>query len=334
MIRLVQLIHPQAGRRLALVDEPVLMLIQNYRSVYALARAALEAGQTLATLLNTHRSEERLDYDEIYAGTSDWQLLPAFDHPDDPYHCLVSGTGLTHRASADNRQNMHQDVQPNELTDSMRMYQWGAEGGRPDSGHVGVQPEWFYKGNGTILRAANHPLDVPPYALDGGEEPEVAGAYLIDRQGQPWRVGFCPANEFSDHVMEKQNYLYLAPSKLRNCSLGPELLIDADFQQVTGSVRIRRDGQDVWSATVRTGEQHMVHSLANLEHHHFKYAEHRLSGQAHVHFFGTADFSFGHQVALQDGDVMEVAWEGWGRPLRNPLRIQPKSEEIISARIL
>ncbi len=333
MIRLVQLIHPQAGRRLAFVEDPSLLLLQAYHSVYALARTALEGNRTLRALIDAQQSNERLDYEEIYAGTSDWQLLPAFDHPDDPYHCLVSGTGLTHRASANNRQSMHQATQP-ELTDSMRVYQWGAEGGQPDSGQAGVQPEWFYKGNGTVLRAANQPLDVPPYALDGGEEPEVAGAYLVDPQGQPWRVGFCPANEFSDHVMEKQNYLYLAPSKLRTCSLGPELIIDADFQQVTGNVRIRRDGQDIWSATVHTGEQHMVHSLANLEHHHFKYAEHRLPGQAHVHFFGTADFSFGHQVQLQDGDVMEIAWEGWGRPLRNPLRLRPKFEEVISVRSL
>ena len=334
MIRLVQLTHPQAGRRLAIVEEPSLLLLQEYHSAYALAWAAREGDRTLRALIAAQRSDERLDYEKIYQGNSEWQLLPAFDHPDDPYHCLVSGTGLTHRASADNRQNMHQDVQPNELTDSMRMYQWGAEGGRPDSGHVGMQPEWFYKGNGTILRAANHPLDVPPYALDGGEEPEVAGAYVVDQQGRPWRVGFCPANEFSDHVMEKKNYLYLAPSKLRNCSLGPELIIDADFQQVTGTVSIWRGEQAVWSATVRSGEQHMVHSLANLEHHHFKYAEHRLPGQAHVHFFGTADFSFGHQIQLQDGDVMEIAWEGWGRPLRNPLRLLPKSEAIVSVQSL
>ena len=65
----------------------------------------------------------------------------------------------------------------------------------------------------------------------------------------------------------------------------------------------------------------MAHSLANLEHHHFKYAAHRVPGQAHVHFFGAAAFSFGAGVQLADGDVMEVAWEELGRPLRNTLRI-------------
>ena len=39
------------------------------------------------------------------------------------------------------------------MTDSMRMFQWGVEGGRPAEGEIGIAPEWFYKGNGSMLRA-------------------------------------------------------------------------------------------------------------------------------------------------------------------------------------
>ena len=39
------------------------------------------------------------------------------------------------------------------LTDSMKMFQMGLEGGRPEAGKIGAAPEWFYKGVGTILRA-------------------------------------------------------------------------------------------------------------------------------------------------------------------------------------
>ncbi len=55
----------------------------------------------------------------------------------------------------------------------------------------------------------------------------------------------------------------------------------------------------------------MAHSLANLEYHHFKYANHRVPGQAHVHFYGADAFSFGEDVRLQDGDRMEVRWTAW-----------------------
>src|SRR5438874_1438840 len=85
---------------------------------------------------------------------------------------LLTGTDLTHKKSSENRQAMHSD-KPAVINDSMRMYQWGLEGGRPAPGAIGVPPEWFYKGCGTILRAHGEPLEVPPFGLDGGEEVEV-----------------------------------------------------------------------------------------------------------------------------------------------------------------
>jgi hypothetical protein len=334
LMRLVQLTHPSHGRRVAIVDEPNLVLLTGFPTVYGLARTAIEHGQTLSELVNASRTAETIPYDPIYAGTSDWRLLPAFDHPTDPAHCLVAGTGLTHRASAENRDRMHEAAASNALTDSMRMYHSGVEGGRPAAGAVGVQPEWFYKGTGAILRAHGEPLEQPAYADDAGEEPEVAAAYVIAPDGQPYRVGFAAGNEFADHVMERKNYLYLAHSKLRECAIGPELVLDETFQALTGQVTIRRGDETVWTHAIQSGEEHMAHTLANLEHHHFKYAAHRVPGQAHVHFFGAAAFSFGAQVALADGDLMEVAWQNLGRPLVNPLRITPGPESLVTPRQL
>ncbi len=176
-----------------------------------------------------------LDYDEVYSLKSDWSFLPSFDHPDEPARCLVSGTGLTHLASAANRDAMHAAAT---ITDSMRMYNLGVEQGRPAPGETGAAPEWFYKGNGTILRGHGAPLAVPSFAGDGGEEPELAAVYVIDLKGTPRRLGMTPANEFSDHQIEKQNYLYLAHSKLRTCAIGPELILDPDFSLVAGTVTI------------------------------------------------------------------------------------------------
>jgi hypothetical protein len=228
-------------------------------------------------------------------------------------------------------------------TDSMQIYQWGLEGGSPPAGTIGVQPEWFYKGNGFALRAHGDTLEVPPYANDGGEEPEIAGIYVVDRKGNPRRIGFSTGNEFSDHVMEKKNYLYLAPSKLRQCAIGPELLIDhvragensqTNFAAYTGEVSILRKEQLLWSAAIRSGEDNMAHNLHNLEYHHFKYAGHRIPSQAHVHFFGADAFSFGQQVRLQEGDIMKVEWKGLGRPLLNPLKIAKEEEQWIEINAL
>lgn len=314
------------GRRVALVQEPKLILLQTFTSVYEMALVALESNVKLSDLIETSLSAESVNYDSVYFGRSEWSLLPSFDDPNSPLSCLVSGTGLTHKNSALNRQLMHHsgDDKP---TDSMQMYQWGVEGGTPEIGGIGVQPEWFYKGNGSILKGHRDYLEVPAYANDGGEEPEIAGVYIIDKNGTPHRIGITTGNEFSDHVMEKKNYLYLAPSKLRECAIGPELVIDADFSAISGKVSVLRGEEILWSSDINTGEQNMAHNLSNLEYHHFKYANHRIPYQSHVHFFGADSFSFGNQVRLEDNDEMYVEWSGLGRALNNKLRISKEEEK-------
>ena len=142
---------------------------------------------------------------------------------------------------------MHKAAQAAEKpTDSMRMFLMGVEGGKPKPGETGVQPEWFYKGDGSALVASGDELVSPSFAEDGGEEPELAGIYLIGPDGTPFRLGFCLANEFSDHVTEKQNYLWLAHSKLRQASLGPELYVGDLPDHVEGVSRIRRGDQVVF----------------------------------------------------------------------------------------
>jgi hypothetical protein len=331
-LRLVQLYDSKYQRRVATVQEPNLILLYGTTSVYHLALEAIDSGRKMKDIVDGHLSSESLDYSSIYNGDSEWKLLPAFDHPENPMNCLVSGTGLTHKNSALNRQIMHQSANE-KLTDSMIIYQWGVEGGFPAKGTIGIQPEWFHKGNGSLLRAHNEMLEIPSFGNDGGEESEIAGVYIIDKNGNPWRVGFTTANEFSDHVMEKKNYLYLAPSKLRTCSIGPELVVDEDFDELTGMVKIIRGEQTVWTSEIHTGEKYMAHSLENLEYHHFKYLSHRIPLQAHVHFLGADAFSYG-KIELQKGDLMEIQWQGMGRALKNILHISNKKEELIKVKSL
>ncbi|HEX5472870.1 MAG TPA: AraD1 family protein [Lacipirellulaceae bacterium] len=345
-MRLVQISHPNRGRRVAIVDEPWLRLLCDCRSVYELAQRAIQSKQSLSACVEPLETGEQEDYDAVYSGQSDWRLLSPIDHPE-PSRCFVTGTGLTHKGSAENRQSMHvgADVKQSSvtnrqseppvaqtLTDSMKMFQLGLEGGRPPAGSIGTAPEWFYKGVGTILRAHNQVLEVPPHALDGGDEAEIAGIYLIGPDGTPYRIGLAQGNEFSDHVLESQNYLYLATSKLRDCALGPELVIDPKFDDVPGRVTIERGGKIIWEAAQASGERWMCHTLANLEHHHFKHAEHRRPGDVHIHFFGADMFSFKDRLRLEDRDVMSISFEGFGRALRNPVRIDCSKEQLITVK--
>lgn len=334
-MRLIQLRSGDGKRHVGRVEDGRVVLLNGPASIYDVVQHALESGAALIDAVGSCGGRESLEYDVVYAGESGWQVLPAMDHPTEPARCVVSGTGLTHMGSAEKRQAMHAAaLAVADPTDSMRMYQWGVEGGRPAAGEIGVSPEWFYKGNGTTLRGHGEALDIPPHAEDGGEEPEIAGVYVIDAEGEPRRIGMAMGNEFSDHVFEKKNYLYLAASKLMTCALGPELVLDPDFRSVKGEVAIERDGTMLWRREIQSGEEAMSHSLANLEHHHFKHALHRRPGDVHVHFFGADGFSFGEGVKLEDGDVMQVRFDGFGRALRNPVRVDGSKERLWAARAL
>lgn len=325
-MRLVQ-IKKGGVRRVGIVEEPRLRLLGDCESVYALAAEAVASGASLSALAQRKAGRDSLEYDAIYNGASEWKLLIPMDHPREPARCLVSGTGLTHLGSARERQTMH--AKSEDVTDSMKMFRWGVERGKPGEGAIGIAPEWFYKGTGTILRTHGEPLEIPAHAEDGGEEGEVATIYFVDAEAVPRRVGMAVGNEFSDHKFEKKNYLNLAGSKIRTCAVGPELMLDAAFQSVPGEVEIERGGKPLWSKKIRTGEAEMCHSLGNIEHHHFKFDTHRRPGDVHVHFLGADCLSFGEGIELRDGDVMQVRFEGFGRALRNPVRVARKPERPV-----
>jgi hypothetical protein len=320
-MRLIQFELAGDIRRVGLVDGAVVREVQGAGSTRELALAAIAAGQSLAAHVDAHGLGDAHDYSALLGHG---QVLPPLDHPD-PAHCLVSGTGLTHLGSASTRDKMHQQNQQDEsvMTDTMRMFKWGVEGGKPAAGTAGAQPEWFYKGDGSIVVRPGAVLPLPPFAEDGGEEPELTGLYVIGHDGRPYRLGFALGNEFSDHVMERRSYLYLAHSKLRFCSFGPELRLGELPRHLAGYSRIRRGGQVVWEKEFLSGEDNMCHSLENLEYHHFKYAQFLRPGDVHVHFFGTATLSFADGIKPQPGDSFEIGLPEFGAPLVNGIAPAP-----------
>jgi hypothetical protein len=292
-------------------------VLRNTGSVYELATAAA-ANSGLKAEIEKRGLGETVD---LTRATFD---LPV-SHPD-PAHLHLTGTGLTHLGSASARDAMHAKLEGAEsLTDSMKMFRMGLEGGRPAVGEVGAQPEWFYKGNGHAAVAPGAALEAPGFAEDGGEEPEIAGIYLIGGDGTPHRIGWALGNEFSDHITERVNYLWLAHSKLRVASYGPEILVGDLPADIRGHSRILRDGKTLWEKPFLSGEANMSHTLANLEHHHFKYGIFRQPGDLHVHYFGTATLSFADGIKTQPGDTFEIEVADFGQPLRNTLSFEPKT---------
>jgi len=282
--RLVQIIHPEYGRRIALVAGDELHLLSTYRTAYHFATAAIEMATPLRELLSTGLSGIVLDYNEVHALRSGWTFLPSFDHPQDLARCLVSGCANGHT---------------------------GTREGRP------AAPPWFYKGNGAHLRTHGEALTIPSFAMSGAEEAELVGVWIIGPDGTPVRIGLTPGNEFADPALATADPRLLSHAKLRTCSIGPELVLDAEFSDVSGLVRVERGGKRIWSREVLTGERHTQFTLAEIEEHHFKYIAHRVPGDVHIHYLGGSVSSYGDGIRLEQGDHVVVEWDGFGRPLRN-----------------
>jgi len=313
---LSQIRLPEGGTGVVAREGSEAALVRGASSVRDLALEAIASGRSLAETVASHGLGPAVD---LAAVAEEGRLLAPIHHPD-PAHLHLTGTGLTHLGSAATRSAMHAKAKEDDATDSMKMFRMGIENGKP-AALPGVQPEWFYKGTGAAVAAPGQPLRSPAFALDGGEEPEIAGIYVIGEDGSPARVGWALANEFSDHVTERINYLYLAHSKLRPASFGPEILVGELPQDIRGESRIRRNGEVIWQKPFLSGEANMSHSFANLEHHHFKYGIFRQPGDVHVHMFGTATLSFADGIRPEAGDVFEIEAAPFGLPLRNPLAI-------------
>ena len=339
-MNVVQFEIPGKGRRVGVVDSGRVVDVTSgfpeLRFVVDVFGAAQVAGRSFAEFLGAAAAENSwptFTLEELLVarpGGSEPFLHPPLDHPD-PHRVLVSGTGLTHTGGMKSRDQMHkedggaddasevaaQDEEPQ--TDSAKMFAMGIAGGKPNSGERGAGPEWFYKGNGSVLRGPNDSLLIPDFTEDGGEEPELAGLYIIGEDGQPYRLGFALGNEWSDHAVERVNYLYLAPSKLRTCAIGPELNTDFAFDTLDLRCTATRNGETIYdSGSLLSGEENMCHSLVNCEDHHFKYAQHRRPGDVHVHFFGTSKLSHStRDWKYQPGDEIRIEAPTFSSPLVN-----------------
>lgn len=322
-VRLVQFETDQGERRVGLVapDGDRLIPLHGVARVIDLAEEAVARKTPIAEIVRERATDPALDYGALLEAG---KVMAPVDHPE-PARFMVTGTGLTHIGSAAARNQMHVLTHGDdaEESDSLKIFRMGIEGGKPPAGEIGIQPEWFYKGVGTCVLPPGAALPLPAFAKAGAEEAEIVGLYYIGPDGTPFRIGYALGNEYSDHLTEAENYLYLAHSKLRACSMGPELLLGELPQEVRGTSRIVRDGQVLWEEAFLSGEAHMSHSIANLEHYHFRYSMHRRPGDLHAYFFGAAVMSFASGVRTAPGDVFEIQAQVFGKPLRNRMESVP-----------
>jgi hypothetical protein len=235
----------------------------------------------------------------------------------------------------------------------------------------GAQAKFFQKGNGLILRGHNSTLEVPEYALDGGEEAELFGCYIVGPDRRAHRVGFAQGCDWSDHALENTNDYYFQQSKMRQCSLGPELVIgDVPFDDIEGHCSVWRRSEELEaierrqgnrnemlsqqqfgrsasmtplydSGPIFTGEKHMLYSLENLEDSFLRQRHLLAPGTVFIHAFGCSGSSWWsgpstgtlqpRQWQYQSDDRIEIRFQEMGRTLVNSVVRQPRSSSVVAA---
>ncbi len=221
---------------------------------------------------------------------------------------------------------------PPPLTDSMKMFKMGLEGGKPSKGQEGVQPEWFYKGDGSTLVAPGGDLVSPAFALDGGEEPEIVGVYLIDarRRAAPAR-------------------LRARQRVLRPRHRAAELSLSRPFQAAPLELRpgvaarrpARRRARRLAHQARQGGDLGKAVPLRRAEH----VALDRQSGGASFQICAVSPprrscmcissaprrCQFSDGIKPEKGDVFEIEAEAFGLPLRNRLTIAKPAKVRVAA---
>ena len=121
----------------------------------------------LETIVIERLGSNEVDYDEVESDARILRLSTIQTMPivwSQEQGSIISGVRCA-------RDAMHTDADKSKITDSMKMFNLGLQGGKPEKGKVGAQPEWFYKGDGGCIVPPGHPLNLPSFALGGGERP-------------------------------------------------------------------------------------------------------------------------------------------------------------------
>ncbi|MES2407623.1 MAG: hypothetical protein V4528_09900 [Pseudomonadota bacterium] len=273
--------------------------VPGYDNLYNLMRHCVNDGLSPRAYIETLLGQQPMPENDYEA-----MSFVAPVRPENDLYVFVSGVGHTHK------QRAQQETE-----------------GMKNHGSAPVRPEWFYKGNGAILKTTKEPLNIPSYALSGVEEAELVLVYMVDNKKNPHYLGYSIGNEFSDTVLGKAHRHYFAQSKLRTCSVAPELILDEVPDTVGIEVNILRGTNTVWRAQLTTGTKEIIFTLSEIEKLVFQHPQFRQPGIVHYIYLGTYKTSYHDGICLQHGDVVQMQVKHFLWPLVNHLNREPDPDE-------
>lgn len=324
-LRVSQFIDDNGHRAMCATDcHGVSRVLRGTADLRTLALEAILADRSLTDLIGERTTDTVVD---LEAALENNRVLVPVDHPD-PAHLLVSGSGLSHKSwlACEPDHGSDESAWPPHY----KILMLGQRGGKPPTGTFGSQPEWFYKGTGDILVPPGGAIPHPDWGHGIGEEAEIAGIYIVGPDRKPFCIGYTLGNEFSDELMFFANVYHTAHSKRRHVSLGPEVLMGPLPQDIEARISLQRAGAVQWQADFRTGEFNMLHSIANIEAHYFKYRHWFVPGDVHVLFYGNSVMSTAQGEVIEDGDIFRLDCALFGLPLVNVIEFADPASPCVA----
>ena len=213
---------------------------------------------------------------------------------------------------------MHDAAAAGQLTDSMRCTSPASKAADPAAGRVGVQPEWFYKGTGADPAGPRRAARATRVRRRRRRGAGGRRRYVIDDAGRPCALASPPATSSPTTSWKRKNYLYLADSKLRECrdraGARRRRAVSQPDRRGDHPPRRRRPwtARDPSPARNTWPTRWPTSSTTTSSTRPTACRARRTSTSSAPPRSASAP-----RVQFTDGDVMEVAWEGLGRPLRN-----------------
>ena len=288
-MHLSQITDADGARRVVFRDDTTARVVTGATTTYDLAREAIAARTTLADAVRSRGLGAEVD---LAAALAEGRVHAPINHPD-PAHLHLTGTGLTHLGSAATRDAMHAGHRAGKADRFDEDVPHGPRGRQ-----AGARARSACSRNGSTRATARSPWRPARRSLAGLRQGRRRGAgdrrHLRDRRRRhavPRSASRSPTSSPTTSP-SGVNYLFLAHSKLRERVVRAGDPGSAPLPDDVAAPRAScATARLLWEKPFLSGEANMSHTIANLEHHHFKYGLFRQPGDVHVHMFGTATLS-------------------------------------------
>ncbi|MEE6666161.1 hypothetical protein PS423_01955 [Pediococcus acidilactici] len=162
--------------------------------------------------------------------------------------------------------------------------------------------DWYYKGNGNVLRKDGDYLVLPLYGLWGGLETEILMVHLINENLEPVYLGYTLAIDFTNTGLRRRNKSLKNLSHISQTMVANEIATSSFPEYDIAHTNITRGGKVIWNSDASAGKRNMWMNPKKLINFLFRNKEILLPGMIFYTLTGATMSSDKAGIHLKKGD--------------------------------